>query len=80
MTEPGYVFLPEQMIPLTHGQHDSRDDTGAIIPLFMSGAGLASNAPTALTDLRCIASLVCHLLRFPTGGFDLEVPLAYITQ
>jgi len=31
VTEPGYVFLPEQMIPLTHGQHDARDDSDAII-------------------------------------------------
>ena len=42
VTEPGQVFLPEQMIPLTHGQHDSRDDSDAIIPLIRIGAGLAS--------------------------------------
>ena len=80
MTEPGQVFLPEQMIPLTHGQYDSQDGSDAIIPLIRIGAGLASNAPTVSTDLRCIASLVCHLLRFPAGDFDSEEPLAYITQ
>jgi len=40
VTEPGYVFLPEQMIPLTHGQHDSRDDSDAIIRLSGLAPGL----------------------------------------
>ena len=80
VTEPGHAFLSEQMIYLTHGQQGSRDDSDAIIPLIRIGAVIPSNAPIAPTDLRCIASLVCRLLRLTAGDFDLEVPMAYKTQ
>lgn len=78
-TEPGYVFLPEPMIDLYHGQHGSRDDSDAIIPLICLGSGIPTNAEIESTDLRCIAPLVCHLLQITPGDFDLEVPTIYKT-
>ncbi len=79
-SEPGYVFLSEPMIDLYHGQHGSRDDSDTIIPLILFGAGIPSHAEIAQSDLRCIAPLVCQLLRLEPGEFEGDVPLAYRTQ
>ena len=74
-TEPGYVFLPEPMIDLYHGQHGSRDDSDTIIPLICFGSGIPSGAGIESSDLRCIAPLVCHLMGLPSGDFDLGIPV-----
>ena len=79
-TEPGYVFLPGPLIDLFHGQHGSRDESDRNIPLICVGAGIPSHAEIEQTDLRCIAPLVCHLLRLSPGDFDLEVPSVYMTE
>ena len=73
-TEPGYVFLPEPMIGLYHGQHGSRDDSDTIIPIICFGSGIPSGAGIESCDLRCIAPVVCHLMDLPSGDFDLGIP------
>ena len=73
-TEPGYVFLPEPMIGLYHGQHGSRDDSDIIIPIICFGSGIPSGTGIEPSDLRCIAPVVCHLMNLPSGGFDLGIP------
>ena len=73
-TEPGYVFLPEPLIGLYHGQHGSRDDSDTIIPIICFGSGIPSGAGIEPSDLRCIAPIVCRLMDLPSGGFDLGVP------
>lgn len=79
-TEPGYVFLPEPMIDLYHGQHGSRDDSDTIIPIICFGSGIPSGVGIEPTDLRCIAPIVCRLMDLPAGGFDLGIPALLETQ
>ena len=79
-TEPGYVFLPEPMIGLYHGQHGSRDDSDTIIPIICFGSGIPSGAGIESCDLRCIAPVVCHLMDLPSDGFDLGIPALLETQ
>lgn len=79
-TEPGYVFLPEPMIGLYHGQHGSRDDSDTIIPIICFGSGIPSGAGIEPSDLRCIAPIVCHLMGLPPGDFDLGIPALLETQ
>lgn len=79
-TEPGYVFLPEPMIGLYHGQHGSRDDSDMIVPIICFGSGIPSGAGIEPTDLRCAAPVVCRLMDLPPDGFDLEVPALLETQ
>ena len=73
-TEPGYVFLPEPMIGLYHGQHGSRDDSDMIIPIICFGSGIPFGTGIESCDLRCIAPVVCHLMSLPSGDFDLGIP------
>ena len=79
-TEPGYVFLPEPMIGLYHGQHGSRDDSDAVVPIICFGSGIPSGAGIEASDLRCIAPIVCRLMGLPSGGFDLGIPALLETQ
>ena len=79
-TEPGYVFLPEPMIGLYHGQHGSRDDSDMIVPIICFGSGIPSGAGIELTDLRRVAPVVCRLMDLPPDGFDLGVPALLETQ
>ena len=79
-SEPGYVFLPEPMISLYHGQHGSRDDSDAIVPLIAFGAGIPSGAGMEQGDLRCIAPMVCTLMDLPMGEFDVQMPALLETQ
>ena len=79
-TEPGYVFLPEPMIGLYHGQHGSRDDSDMIIPIICIGSGIPSGVGIESCDLRCIAPVVCHLMSLPSGNFDLGIPALLETQ
>ena len=79
-TEPGYVFLPEPMIGLYHGQHGSRDDSDTIVPIICFGSGIPSGLGIEPSDLRCIAPIVCHLMDLPSDGFDLGVPVLLETQ
>ena len=79
-TEPGYVFLPEQMLDLYHGQHGSRDDSDMIVPIICFGAGIPSGIGIEPSDLRCIAPMVCRLMGLPSGDFDLGTPALLETQ
>ena len=79
-TEPGYVFLPEPMIDFYHGQHGSRDDSDMIVPIICFGSGIPAGAGIESSDLRCIAPVVCHLMDFPSGDFDLGIPALLETQ
>ena len=53
-TETGYVFLPDQMLDLYHGQHGSRDDSDMIVPIICFGAGIPSGIGIEPSDLRCL--------------------------
>ena len=79
-TEPGYVFLLEPLIDLYHGQHGSRDDSDTVIPIICFGSGIPCSAGIELSDLRCIAPIVCHLMDLPSGDFDLGIPALLETQ
>ena len=79
-TEPGYVFLPDQMLDLYHGQHGSRDDSDMIVLIICFGSGIPSDIGIEPSDLRCIAPIVCRLMRLPPGGFDLGTPALLETQ
>jgi len=79
-TEPGYVFLPEPMIDLYHGQHGSRDDSDMIVPIICFGSGIPSGTGMESSDLRCIAPIVCRLMGLSPGGFDLGIPALLETQ
>lgn len=79
-TEPGYVFLPQQMLDLYHGQHGSRDDSNMIVPIICFGAGIPSGVGIEPSDLRCIAPMVCRLMGLPSGDFDLGTPALLETQ
>lgn len=73
-TEPGYVFLPGPMIDFYHGQHGSRDDSDAVIPILCFGSGIPAGTGIESSDLRCIAPIVCRLMDLPSGSFDLGIP------
>jgi len=79
-TKPGYVFLPEQMLDLYHGQHGSRDDSDMIVPIICFGAGIPSGVGLQASDLRCIAPMVCKLMGLAAGDFDLGTPSLLETQ
>ena len=79
-TEPGYVFLLQQMLDFYHGQHGSRDDSDMIVPIICFGAGIPSGIGIEPSDLRCIAPMVCRLMGLPSGDFDLGTPALLETQ